>query len=695
MASSTDCWGIEVGANAIKAIRLRRSGGQVSIADFEVIPFKKVLTTPDIDVDEQVRVGLDQFISRHPIGKSTVIVSVPGHMAFARFAKLPPVEPKKIPDIVKFEAVQQIPFPIEQVQWDYQTFQAADSPDVEVGIFAITKDRLLPWLTNFEHVNMPVHAVVLSPVAILNAMMYDRGLDTSAKGTIVMDIGTQATDLIIIEGGRAWLRTIPIGGNHFTDALVRSFKLSFSKAEKLKREAATSKYARQIFQAMRPVFVDLVQEVQKSLGYYQSLNRDAALTQLLGLGSTFRLPGLQTFLKQQLQMDIERLDTFQKIAVDDRKAATFAENVPVFSPAYGLALAGLGLEKVSCNLLPMPVIRRQVWKAKQPWFMGAAAVAVGGAVLAYTSVMLARGQYNSSDNLTKREQVKTILARAEESHTKWRNVEQQNDPRGRIGNINRVLDYRDVWPVMMRDIDRAIAAMEPQPAVIAGDLAEIAKIPREKRRMIFIESLTSTYEYATREPGKLAPADDAGWKDNAPSFRIRLTGTTPFEDASAFIDNGFNKYLRNTGERAGFPYHIDPRSVSIVSISRITEVTPPGGPGGPAVPARPVGGGFPGAFPGAAPGGFPGAFPGAAPGGVASPTQQTVEAAFLKLLPKPLLSAEPRAGDTRFVIEWKIQLKPPGSARLNAATPAEPPAPAEPSAPAPKATAHQPTESDA
>jgi hypothetical protein len=113
MPKATDCWGIEVGSNAIKAIRLQRQGADVSIVDFDVIPFKKILTTPDLDVDEAIRVGLDQFVNRHNLSKSGLVVSVPGHMAFARFAKLPPVEPKKIPDIVRFEAVQQIPFPIE------------------------------------------------------------------------------------------------------------------------------------------------------------------------------------------------------------------------------------------------------------------------------------------------------------------------------------------------------------------------------------------------------------------------------------------------------------------------------------------------------------------------------------------------------------------------------------------------------
>jgi len=67
---------------------------------------------------------------------------MPGNAGLARFAKLPPVEPKKIPDIVKFEAVQQIPFPIEEVEWDYQTFTSPDNPEVEVGIFAITKEKI-------------------------------------------------------------------------------------------------------------------------------------------------------------------------------------------------------------------------------------------------------------------------------------------------------------------------------------------------------------------------------------------------------------------------------------------------------------------------------------------------------------------------------------------------------------------------
>src|SRR2546421_631013 len=128
MATSNVCWGIEMGAGAVKAIKLERSGDDLDVLEFAGIPHKKVLSTPDLDQLEATRVAMGQLVSQFDLKGASIAISIPGHSAFARFAKLPPVEPKKIPDIVKFEAVQQIPFPIEDVEWDYQTFATPDSP---------------------------------------------------------------------------------------------------------------------------------------------------------------------------------------------------------------------------------------------------------------------------------------------------------------------------------------------------------------------------------------------------------------------------------------------------------------------------------------------------------------------------------------------------------------------------------------
>src|SRR4029077_2391279 len=152
--------------------------------------------------------------------------------------------------------------------------------------------------------------------AVYNAMYYDNRLKETS---MIIDLGAENTDLIICDNETIWLRSIPIGGNNFTEALVKAFKLSFPKAEDLKRNAATSKYARQIFQAMRPIFADLVAEIQRSVGFYASVHRDSRIKKIMALGGTFKLPGLQKYLQQNLSLDVERLDNLAAGAPTDPK----------------------------------------------------------------------------------------------------------------------------------------------------------------------------------------------------------------------------------------------------------------------------------------------------------------------------------------------------------------------------------------
>src|SRR5919108_414735 len=70
-------------------------------------------------------------------------------------------------------------------------------------------------------------------------------------------------------------RPIPLGGNHFTRALTKEMKLTFAKAEHLKRNAAKSADLGVILKALRPVLQDFVGEVQRSLGYFTNTHRDA------------------------------------------------------------------------------------------------------------------------------------------------------------------------------------------------------------------------------------------------------------------------------------------------------------------------------------------------------------------------------------------------------------------------------------
>lgn len=382
MAGSGAAWGIELGSGAIKAIKLVATGDGVEVAEIAHIPHTKVLSTPELDVDAAMRVAIGQLASNYDLSKASVAVGLPGNQSFARFAKLPPVEPKKVPDIVKFEAMQQIPFPLEEVEWDYQTFASDDSPEIEVGIFAVTRERVGQQIKLLKEVNIIPDVVMLNPVAAYNALAYDLGFTEKTPGTVILDVGTNSTDLIIAEAGRVWVRTFPLGGHQFTEALVNAFKLSYTKADRLKREAERSKHARHVFQAMKGVFADLAQETQRSIGYYQSLHPEAELTRVIGTGSTFHLPGLRRFLKQQLQLEVYRIDELKRAKVEGPAESDVAAVALELMPAYGLALQGLGLNTIQANLMPVSALRDAVWSRKTKWFGLAAglAVAAGGAM---------------------------------------------------------------------------------------------------------------------------------------------------------------------------------------------------------------------------------------------------------------------------------------------------------------------------
>src|SRR4051812_18001407 len=203
-------WGIDIGNRALKAVKLVREGDGVRIDDFDVIEHEHILSNAGDNRESLIQGALATFAQRHNPKGAPVSVGVSGQSSFARFIKLPPVEPKKIPEIVRFEAIQQIPFPLDEVEWAYQLFQDEASPDVEVGIFAMRKDLVNQHIKFFTDAGLNVQVVQMNPLAVYNAMYYDDHLKDGTS--MIIDLGAENADLIIAEGEQIWMRSVPIGG---------------------------------------------------------------------------------------------------------------------------------------------------------------------------------------------------------------------------------------------------------------------------------------------------------------------------------------------------------------------------------------------------------------------------------------------------------------------------------------------------
>jgi type IV pilus assembly protein PilM len=590
MATSNACWGIEVGAGGIKGVKLVLDGENVRVADFAVMPHKRVLSTPELNQDDAIRLALGAFVNQYDLSKARVAVSVPGHAAFARFAKLPPVEPKQIPKIVRFEAEQQIPFSLEEVEWDFQTFRSPDSPDVEVGIFAATKERIRQQLQLYDDFGIVPDIVTLSPIAAYNALAYDLVFDERTPGTVIVDVGTTSTDLIIAEAGRVWVRTFPLGGHNFTQEIVDKFSVSYAKAEKIKREVQSSKSARHVLQALRPIFSDLGQEIQRSIGYYQSLHSDSDLQRVIGVGATFELPGIRKALQQQVQLTVYTVEEFKRAKHDGPSEATLGQNAGQLMTAYGLALQGLEFATLEANLMPAAVVREAVWRRKTPWFAAAAGLGLvaGGAMFLRPFIDQAAVDAEPQPAV-----IQQVLTKGEGLKREASGVTGTQPIDRTLTNLVALADGRDVYTHLLNDVGQML---ERARTVASGDASlDLGDTP------ITIRTLNT--EYAGPASPDVDPYEaqpDQSAPEN-PQITVQLTGWTEHPRAQDFIVNAIDRWLRSNSDRDDVPYRILQEAPNGPSW-RITRQDDPmrtaqGQPGGEQVAAAERGAGARGADP--------------------------------------------------------------------------------------------------
>lgn len=550
MAGKSDSiWAIDIGSNSIKALRLTAAGDSVEVTGFDDVQHGKILSGGNIkpaEKDELIAISLRQLVSQNNLGRDDVIISVPGQNSFARFVNLPPVEQKRIPEIVKFEAVQQIPFDINDVQWDWQMMSETGSPEAKVGIFAIKSDVVNTALEHFSRENLRVSTVQIAPMALYNYLLYDRPelFKADHQAIVIVNMGAENTDLVVCTKSAVWQRCVTMGGNAFTKAIAETFKLNFEKAEKLKRTAPMSKYARQILQAMKPVFTDLASEIQRSIGFYTNSNPSTKIVKIIALGGGTKMRGLVNYLQQTVQVPIERPDSFKKLAISpDVSAAKFHENVCDFGIVYGLALQGLGRAKIECNLLPRSVARSMVWASKAKHFAAAALVLLAVSLMCLGRTLYDKVSYGSKANL--RQKISAVVKSAEQVDSKL-NTEKSKGMGSEaiIQKEFKIFEYRSVIPQLYQTILSALPnekntteQAEIYKAFANNDVETVLKISRKERKQLFITSAAvyfasdienaqfGTIEMGIERGAGAKTSEESGTSEEESTLPEELTGT--------------------------------------------------------------------------------------------------------------------------------------------------------------------------
>lgn len=567
MAEARSAWGIDIGQAGLKAIKLRLGdeGEKVRAVAFDYIPHPKILSQPDAIPEELIRQSVETFVGRNKIKNDLVGISVSGHTSMAKFIKLPPVEPSKVAEIVRYEAKQQIPFDLDDVVWDYQTIgggveESGFMLEAEVGLFAMKRDLVYQAMHPFTEQKTEVELVQVAPLALYNYLSYDvlgfRSVDggdppESEDHYIVLDMGADNTTLMVSNGRNMWIRNVPYGGNHFTRALTREMKLTFAKAEHLKCNATKAPDPKAVFQAMRPVFNDVVTEIQRSIGYFGSVNRAAKIKKVIGVGNGFKMAGLQKFLQQNLQYEVQKLEDFKGISGEGVLSdPLFVDNAMTFAVPYGLALQTLQQTRIKTTLLPPEIVVERQIRRKKPWAVGMAAgllLTVGVSTFLSANVLrsYSPGTWGVAHDAVS--QLESTVSSNKQAYDAVKAAHEQN--KEAIDELTAPLQKKTVWLELIKAINDSL----PRDV---GDEKDITDVTLKKR--LFIQEFThkkvadvAEWHSALVEGGLKEDfhPDDVEVSPAGEGYIVTLTGyhlyNSKDETKANYEETGFN-FVNNT-----------------------------------------------------------------------------------------------------------------------------------------------------
>src|SRR5262245_2913658 len=351
MAVFNTIWSIDLGKSSLKAVKLRREKNNIEILAIDKIDYP--IGTNGVDTIQNAREALNAFKVRHEV-REPVVVAHPGQGTFSRFIKVPAFEAKKLKEMVGYEASQQIPFPLDEVIWDYHLVsrEYLTGEEREVGIFAVRREAIDDYLLDFTNEGLSVEMLSIGYLGLLNYILYDIA---PTEPSIVVDIGATHTDLILVDGKKFWIRALPHSGNDVNKAIMERFKVSFHEAEKLKIDSAKApQQAVKIFSAViQPKLKDLVGEIHRSVGYYRSQAGEVKFQNLYLLGNGSRVVGIKKYLAEQLGVQVERVQTLRHFRVNREVDLKLLQNeLPAFATAFGCALQGVGAGNCHVDLVP-------------------------------------------------------------------------------------------------------------------------------------------------------------------------------------------------------------------------------------------------------------------------------------------------------------------------------------------------------
>lgn len=386
MAENQTTVALNIGSQRISmaVFETSKNGGLILKAyDSEV-----TVADPALDASKisQARIAIADLSQRLKVGKTKVRYVISGQSVFTRFVKLPPLQDDNIEQLVTFEAQQHVPFPLQEVVWDYELIEGAD--EKEVVIVAIKADALDEINAAVNDSGLATAEVDVAPMAIYNSFRATYG--NPEEPILLIDIGAKTSNLLYIEGRRFFTRSIAIGGGAVTASIAKEYGISFMEAEAQKITnglvALGGGHTEQLDESVaalamviRNALTRLPAEIARTTNYYRSQHGGSAPRRILLAGGGANLPYTLEFFQEKLNLPVEYFNPVRNVTLGKGvDPSVIQRDGHLMGELVGLGLRGIGKSAINIDLVPLVVEQLRAADRRKPFLVAAAAVFLAG-----------------------------------------------------------------------------------------------------------------------------------------------------------------------------------------------------------------------------------------------------------------------------------------------------------------------------
>lgn len=335
-------FGFDIGRSSIKILQISQSNGKDVVIGYGNTSFDEKSVDKGVIVDfEDLAKATDELYKKDFIGSLTtkrVAFSIPNEYSFSRVIALPKLGRKELEEAVLNEASRTIPVKPEELYLGYQVGSELEDGNVEVQLLASPRNIIESYMTFAEILGLEVASIETNISAVSRIVTHAEGDDSIS---MIIDLGSTAADLSIYDGSTIRITgTTDCGSEDITNRIASKLGVSKLQANTIKTRYGIepSKKQTEIISAVQPELDKLVSEIRKMIRYYDERSEsNSQLGQIILLGGGANLPGLSTYLTDQIRVPVRLCDPWQNISFGGLQAPHQLETT-IYTTAAGLSL---------------------------------------------------------------------------------------------------------------------------------------------------------------------------------------------------------------------------------------------------------------------------------------------------------------------------------------------------------------------